>query len=193
MTTKAHIHTHKKTAIIVGALILAAYAVMISAIFESLIIGMLIEVFSGVAVIAIPFLMFPLLKPYNRQVTLGYLVCRIIEGAALIITGLLLLSSSPALLGIRDWIGVYHAYIFIPAALMFYYVLYQSKLIPRFISVWGVLALIALFIVNVLEITGRSSAIANVLYLPIITNEVFLAFWLFVKGFNASAIVSRTA
>ena len=74
-------------------------------------------------------------------------------------------------------------------ALMFYYVLYQSKLIPRWISVWGIIAAILLILVNLLEVMGIIPALM-ILYLPIILNEVVLAIWLMVKGFNPSAIVS---
>ena len=192
MTTKENMNSHRKTAIIVGVLILIAYAVMASAIFESLIVVIIFEVISGIAVIAIAGFMFPILKPYNQKLTLGYVVFKVIEGVLMTIAGILLLSPNPSLLGIRDWIGVYHVYIsFIPAGLMFYCLLYQSQLVPRFISVWGVLALISLLIVNLLEITGQSSAIANVLYLPIVSNEVFLAIWLIAKGFNSSVIADE--
>jgi hypothetical protein len=184
-------NTYKKTAIIVGALILIAYAVMASEVLESLIIVVLLEVISGVAVIAIAVLMYPILKPYNEKVTLWYAIFKVIEGVLIVIAGILLLSPDPLLLGIRDWINVSHVYIsFIPAALLFYYLLYISKLVPRFISVWGVIALISLLIGNLLEITGYSNPI---FYLLIVSNEVFLAIWLIVKGFNSSAIASESA
>ena len=91
------------------------------------------------------------------------------------------------MLEIRDAIYAGHAYIFAVAALLFYYLLYQSNLIPRWISVWGVIAAILLILVNLLEVMGIVSA-SMILYLPIILNEVVLAIWLIVKGFNPSAI-----
>ncbi len=180
----------RKTAIIVGALILIAYGVLASSITESKITVMLFEVISGIAVIGIAVLMFPLFKPYNKGLTLSYLFLKTIEGALMIIAGILFLSINPSLFGARDGIYVTHAYIFILIAFMFYYLLYQSKLIPRFISVWGFIALISLLIVNLLEITGHSPAMSELLYLPIASNEVFLAVWLIVRGFNPSAIAS---
>jgi hypothetical protein len=85
---------------------------------------------------------------------------------------------------------VWHGYIFAIAALIFYYLLYQSKLVPRWISVWGVIAAILLVLVNLLEVMGLIPGLM-VLYLPIILNEVVLAIWLMVKGFNPSAITSE--
>ncbi len=151
---------------------------------------MLIELISGVAVIGIAVIMFPILKPHNKRLTLGYVVCKIIEGVLLIIGGILILSLSTLLLEVRDWIYGSQAYIFILGALIFYYLLYQSKLIPRFISAWGVIALIMLLVGNLLEIMGFSPEMLIFLYLPIMLNEVFLAIWLIVKGFNSDAIVS---
>jgi len=182
--------SQRKSAIIVGALILIAYDVLISGTLELKIIVMLLELISGVAVIAIAVIMFPILKPYNERLTVGYVVFKFIEGFLMIIAGIIFLSHSTSLLEVRDWIYVSHAYIFILGALIFYYLLYQSKLIPRFISVWGVIALILLLVGNLLEIMGLSPAMLIFLYLPIMLNEVFLAIWLIVKGFNEDAITS---
>ena len=190
MTNRIEDTSQRKSAIIVGVLILIGYGVLFSGIFESLIIVMLIELICSFAVIGIAVIMFPILKPHNKRLTLGYVVCKIIEGVLLIIGGILILSLSTLLLEVRDWIYGSQAYIFILGALIFYYLLYQSKLIPRFISAWGVIALIMLLVGNLLEIMGFSPEMLIFLYLPIMLNEVFLAIWLIVKGFNSDAIVS---
>ena len=91
-------NTSRKTAIFVGILILLAYSLLGSAILESKIIGMFLEVISGLAVIAIAVLMFPLFKPYNEKVSLLYIAFRGIEGGLMIIAGVLLLSDSTLLL-----------------------------------------------------------------------------------------------
>jgi len=178
-------NSYRKTAIIVGALILIAYAVLASSITESKLTVMLFEVISGVAVILIAVLMFPLFKPYNEKASLWYIVFRGIEGGLMIIAGILFLSYSNLLLGIRDGIYIGHGYIFAVAALFFYYLLYQSKLIPRWLSVWGFIAAILLILANLLELTGLISGLM-ILYLPIISNEIVLAVWLILKGFNLS-------
>ena len=181
--------TQRRSSIIVGALILIAYAVLFSGTLEALIV-MLIELISGVAVIGIAVIMFPILKTYNEKLDLGYIIIKIIEGGLMIIAGIMFLSQNTLLLEIRDWIYVSHAYIFILGALIFYYLLYQSKLIPRYISVWGVIAVIMLLVGNLLEIMGFSLAMLIFLFLPIMLNEVFLAIWLIAKGFNEDAITS---
>ncbi len=129
--------------------------------------------------------MFPLFKPYNRKVSFWYIALRVAEGVLMVIAGILFLSSNTLLLDIRDSIYVWHAYIFAVAALYFYYLLYISKLVPRWLSAWGFIASILLIIVNVFEGIGLISQ-NMILYLPIISNELILAIWLMVKGFNLS-------
>jgi hypothetical protein len=185
-------NTHRKTAIIVGVLILVAYSVLGSGNPEAKILGMVLEVISGLAVITIAVLMFPLFKPYNKIASYLYIVFRGIEGGLLVVTGILFLSYNTLLLEIHAGIHAVHGYIFAIAALIFYYLLYQSKLIPRWISVWGFIAAILLILANLLEVTGIASGLM-ILYLPIILNELFLAIWLIVKGFNPTAIASLNA
>ena len=192
MMLKEKMNPHRKTAIIVGALILLAYSLLGSDNPDAKVLGMFLEVISGLAVIGIAVLMYPLFKPYNKKASVWYVVFRDIEGGLMIVAGILFLSHSTLLLEIRDGIYIAHAYIFAVAALIFYYLLYQSKLIPRWLSMWGVIASILLVLVNLLEVMGIIPALM-ILYLPIILNELVLAIWLMVKGFNPSAITSQSA
>ncbi len=181
---------NRRTAIIVGVLILVAYSVLVSGNPEAKTLGMVAEVISGLAVITIAVLMYPLFKPYNKNASYGYIVLRIIEGGLLVVTGILFSSHNTLLLEIHAGIHGVLAYIFAVAALIFYYLLYISILIPRWISVWGFVAAILLILVNLLEVTGITSGLM-ILALPIMLNELVLAIWLIVKGFNPSAITSE--
>ena len=79
-----------------------------------------------------------------------------------------------------------HDYIFGIAYLMLSYLLYQSKLVPRFISIWGLIASILFLIASLLGIIGFPE-LQSFSLLPIVLNEVLLAIWLIVKGFNEAA------
>jgi hypothetical protein len=182
-------NTNRKTAIIVGVLILVAYSLLGSGNPEAKILGMVLEIISGLAVITIAVLMFPLFKPYNKKASFWYIVSRSIEGGLLVVTGILFSSHNTRLLEIHTGIHTGHGYIFAIAALVFYYLLYQSKLIPRWLSLWGVIAAILLILVLLLEVAGIISGLM-ILKLPIVLNEVVLAVWLIVKGFNPSALNS---
>ena len=107
----------RKAAIIVGVLILLAYSMLGSGNPDAKMMGMFLEAISGAAVIGISIIMFPLFKPYNKNLTLGYIFFRIIEGSFMIITGLLFLSHNAQLLAIRDGIWVGHAWVLIAVEL----------------------------------------------------------------------------
>ena len=81
--------------------------------------------------------------------------------------------------------------VFILGALMFYFLLYRSKLVPRWISVWGLVAAIPYAAAGVFGIFGTidsTSTVGSVLQLPLAVQEMVLAVWLIVKGFNPQAI-----
>ena len=102
----------------------------------------------------------------------------------MIIAAVLFLSESVSLLDIRELILVSHAYFFIAASAILYYLIHISKLVLRFISVWGFVALLSLLIGNLLEISGIDHPMVMALYPMIMLNEIFLAFWLMIKGFD---------
>jgi len=172
---------------------------------------------AGAAVVVIPVMMFPILKKHNESLALGYVVFRVLEAAAafaVAISLLLLITLSQGfvkagppdasyfqtlgtlLIEAGDWTGVPLDLAFGLGALMFYYLLYQSKLIPRFISVWGLIGgTLVLAEAGFLAMVSHSpfSTIPIFLWLPVAVNEMVLAVWLIVKGFNSSAIASGSA
>ena len=66
---------------------------------------------------------------------------------------------------------------------LFYYLLFRSKLVPRFISVWGLVGVTLLFVEIASNIFGRSAG-GMIIMLPLGLNEVFLGVWLMARGFN---------
>jgi len=76
-------------------------------------------------------------------------------------------------------------------ALLFYSLLYKTKLIPRFVSVWGFVSVIMVLFMNIFvlfQTESLSTGVLMTLALPMILNEIFLGVWLIIKGFNSSAI-----
>jgi hypothetical protein len=227
-------NTHKRTARIVGALFLIAivvslvggiwlesiitapdYLVTVSANRTQVIIGVLLELTNGLAVIGIAVGLFPLFRKNNEALALGYVALRIIEAVIIVAAvisplALIALSQEYARMGAADvstfqavgtsllvvraflagqMLGIF----FCLAALLLYSLLYQTKLVPRFISIWGFIAVLLVFAWNLLELFGISVGIGIVLALPMILNEIFLALWLIIKGFEPSAIAAGSA
>lgn len=183
--------TNKTRAVLVGILILVAYGVLISSLTQSKIIIMLADTISGLAVIGIAVLMFPFFKQKNKSLSLGYLILKYIEGILMVIAGLVFLSTS--LQYMREIIyNGFHVYVFIISGFIFYYLLYKIELVPRFISIWGALGTFALLVSTLLSLINIHYLVIDYLLVLIITNEVFLAIWLMVKGFNPVIITSES-
>ncbi len=94
-----------------------------------------------------------------------------------------------SLLAERVWAFQMVTLTFVLGALVFYYMLYQSKLIPRFISVWGLVGAISVFAIFILEILGIDPGVLSALSLLMLLNELFLGVWLIIRGFNPAADV----
>ena len=193
------------------------YLINVSANETQVIIAGLFMLIMGFAVAGIGIMMYPIFKKHNEALALGYVCLRIIEGVLFIVSvvsllSLLTLSQEFVKAGAPDashfqTLGTllqeesYWAYhmgtiSFGLAAPMFYYLLYKSKLIPRFLSVWGLIGVLPWLAVSLLIMFGsitESSVLETFLYAPIAVNEMVLAVWLIVKGFNSSAIVSESA
>ena len=195
----------RKIAVLVGVLFLAATMTfatgssLIHSFFTnenpnqtSLLIGALLEIACGVAVAGIGVLMFPILKMFNKRLALGYVVFRIIECAIIIAAGIYMLS-------LLKLMWKYEMIIFIftgLGGLIFSYLLYQSNLIPRLLSVLGLIGYALLSIGVLLDLLGYFSMNTNagtLLEIPGGLFELFLPLWLFIKGFNSSAITSESA
>jgi hypothetical protein len=181
-----------------------------------LVIGVLFELMNGVAVIGIGVLMFSILRQHNETIARGYLALRIVEAvfcSVIVISPLSLMALSQeylkagateaavfqitGALSIAERASV--ANLLIPiffglGALVLYSSLYQSKLLPRFISVWGFVAAVLAIINNILlTFTVELSMVISLIFvLPIITNEIFLGIWLIVKGFGPAVTVSES-
>jgi len=95
--------------------------------------------------------------------------------------------------GENYWAGHMATVAFILGAILFYSLLYRSRLVPRFIAAWGLIAVVLLTAANVVapDITQGFEP-AMLLYLPIAANELFLAIWLLMKGFNGSVVDRRS-
>jgi hypothetical protein len=174
----------KTRSILVGIFILVAYGVLVSSITQSKIIVMIADVISGFAVIGIAVLMYPIFKSYKYQ-SFSYLLLKYVEGILMIIGGLLFLSTS--LQHFRGFIyNNIHIYFFIVSAFFFYYLLYKTRVVPRFISIWGATGIFALLVSTLLKLVGITYPVIDYLLILIITNEIFLAGWLMIKGIKIS-------
>lgn len=191
------------------------YLVNVSANRNQVITGALLVLVMGVAIAPIPAFLFPILKKYDESLALGYVVFRVIEVVTyigIIISWLLLVTISQEYvqagapdasyyqtLGILvkaagEWIDPVLVIIFSISALILNYVFYRSKLIPRWLSGWGLFGATLHLAEGLLALFGYPdiSMLGVPVYLPIALQEMVYAVWLIAKGFNPSAIASMS-
>ncbi len=76
------------------------------------------------------------------------------------------------------------------------YSFYRSQIVPRWISVWGLLGaalVVAFSLASMVADLDPFSATAILLFLPIAVNEMVLAAWLVIKGFSRAGMLSESA
>lgn len=101
-------------------------------------------------------------------------------------------TAGTVLLATSDFAWMLGQSVFCIGAMMLYYLLFQSNLVPRWLSVWGFVGAPLMFIAGFsLIVTGDpNSTFSTVLYAPLALQEMVFAVWLIVKGFNSVAITS---
>jgi hypothetical protein len=177
---------------------------------HQIIIGVLLTLVMGFSLSMVPVVLFPILNKHNEVLALGSVVFRgVLEAVsyiALVINSLFLLILSQEyvkagapeasyfqtlgaiLLESQDYMNDILGIVFPIGALMIYYLFYQIKLIPRWLSAWGFLGAIPYLASFLLGMFGFE---LGILVLPLMVQEMVMALWLIVKGFNPAAIVSE--
>ena len=178
-------------------------------------LGVLLELTNCLAVIGIAAVLFPLMRKQSGSLAAGYLGTRVVEAVVLAVAAvspllIVTLSQEYLVAGAADaaFFGSAGALVmaarghlaslltpifFSLAALLLYYFLYRARLVPRFIPVWGFIAVVSLFTWNMLEAFGISISAGMVFALPMILNEILLGIWLLAKGFDSPAVLSEPA
>ena len=177
-------------------------------------IGMLIEFSCIIAIPLIPVVAFPVLRKHSETLALGYLVFRLFEAVIFVledVTKLSLIKVSELYLaadstaadtianigatiqGWNEWAWVFYVLIFACGALILYTALFQSKLVPRWISVSGLIAailMVASALLAMLE-ADLPDAVFALLWIPIAVQEMVMALWLIIKGFDTRFLTEQ--
>lgn len=178
------------------------------------ILGALMELALVVTAIGTAIGLFPVLRPYGERIALGHLFFRFLEAVVIsvgIVAVLSLLSLSQDFVAAdAASVSAYHVsgsllhavyrstsilgplFLLGINTLMYSYLLFKSKLVPRPLAGMGLTGAILVLAYAMLVLFGvvvHGSSPATALVVPIALYEMFLAVWLIVKGFNPSAAV----
>ena len=172
----------------------------------------------GLALAMVPVLLFPVFKKINEVLAVGYVVFRgaleTIGSFTLVGFWLLLVvlgreysaagaSAAPHFQTLAallrdggDAVNPIATIVFCVGALMLYYLLYRSQLVPRWISIWGVIAIL-LNLANgfliMFHLMTPFSPVNLVTSFPIFLQEMVMAVWMIAKGFSPAALASLSA
>jgi hypothetical protein len=183
----------------------SSYLVSISANANQLTWGALFLLGAAVAVALIPAVIYPVLKRVNEGMALGYLGLRVLESVTQVVGAFVLLMMIPAsqgfvaggatvgsyqvtgalLLAANNWAFWLDPLVFGIDAAILYSLTYRSKLIPRWLSLWGLVGAPLVFAVGLLGMFGIQM---TYLAVPIGVQEMAMAVWLIARGFNPSAV-----
>lgn len=178
---------------------------------SQVLIGLLVELIWTLAVVGIIVTLFPILRRENETLALGFSSLRFMEAISTMIHGILLLSlltlsqefvaaglpqsshfqtAGSLILAAREWAFLIGSgLIWSLSALILNVLLYQSRLIPRWLSIWGLLGAALSLSTYLLQLF--SIELTALMFLPIALQEMVFAVWLIVKGFNTSEVVKK--
>ncbi len=179
-----------------------------------ILLGVFLEVILALTVTGTAVALYPVVKRYNDGVALGYVGLRTLEAAVIAVGVVPLL----ALITLRQTAGadadvgtlvtvgqalvVLHNWTFLLGpglicgtnTVLMAYLMYKSRLVPRFIPILGLVGGPLIFAVNAGQLFGLYDQIPTSIgfvVIPIFAWEVTLALWLIVKGFRSNATTSE--
>jgi hypothetical protein len=176
--------------------------------------GVLLWIISAFAGAGIAIAMYPVLKQRNAGLALGSVIFRTLEAAFYMLEIVILLSLltlgpqftaagaaertvlqaiGNTLVSVRDNAALVAVFAFCLGAFMYYTLFLQTRLIPRWLSVFGIVAIILMTTACVLALFSGNRITSYIpLAAPIAVQEIVLAVWLIVKGYNTSASASKS-
>tara|TARA_R110002124_G_scaffold67444_2_gene183114 strand:- start:1018 stop:1734 length:717 start_codon:yes stop_codon:yes gene_type:complete len=171
--------------------------------------SVVLGVFSGVTSIVIAVILLPLFKKHSYKLAYLYVVFCILNFIAIMLDNssvLSMLEFSKAYLNHGDesislkvmetllyekhwWTHYLFLLISCFPVFVLYYTLFISKLVPRVISIFGIAAVLIMFVQEIFSIYGHSISID--LLLPIGLIQLILPIWLLFKGFNSLKLENK--
>ncbi len=178
--------------------------------------GALLVLVMGLPLAMVPVVLFPVLRKQNEILAIGAILFRgALEAVAYLLSAaclLLLLSvgrqaaanAGPALLDLgsllraaSDWLELLLAILFSIGSILINLLLFQMRVIPRWLSGWGLIGSILYFAAPFISLLspahpafGFDSPLAF-LIAPLALEEMIFALWLIVKGFNPAASLKK--
>jgi hypothetical protein len=176
--------------------------------------GVLLWIISAFTSVGIAIALYPVLKPQNAGLALGSVIFRTLEAAFYLVERVCLLAlltlsqqfktagaadrsvlqaMGNLLVSVDGHAALVAVFAFCVGAFMYYGLLFQSRLIPRWLSGFGLVAILLLTVACVLALFSGNLITSYIpLAAPIALQEIVLGIWLIAKGFNSSVSASKS-
>jgi hypothetical protein len=160
------------------------------------IVGALLVLTMGFALSALSAVFYPVGRRYSEALSMGYVIFRgALEGSLYLLSGLISLvlvalstepsaSATMATLLETTYQVIWSQLIalpFIVGAFMFYVLLYRARLVPRWLSIWGLAGAVLYVMAPFAQMFGLN---LDILMAPLAVQEMVIAVWLIIKGFS---------
>lgn len=182
---------------------------MVAANSFQLIEGSFLILLMGISLVAMTVFLYPIFKKDSEELALGMLLFRgALEGAWYFMTTLSVLflvsfgqeyiatgANSAALQSVgkivyqfQNLLGPVGTIFFLVGATCLYISFYRTQLIPQWLSIWGLIGVIPYMAYALLHLFQKDNGVGFYLQMLLATQEIVMAFWLIIKGFNKTAI-----
>lgn len=176
---------------------------------SNILLGSFFILMMGISLVGMTVFLYPIFRRDSEELAMGMLLFRgALEGAYYILTaiGFLILlslgteyvatgSDSTVLQSIGnvvfnslDYLGPIGSIIFLIGATCLYISFYRTKLIPRWLTVWGLIGVVPYMVYALLHLFGLDNGIGFYLQMVLAPQELVMGLWLVIKGFNHKAI-----
>jgi hypothetical protein len=172
-------------------------------------VAVIFETILALSIIGYGVLLFPILKKQFEGLALAYVSILIVEAVLAIIGSVCLLLmltmgqdyaagtmdvassriTGALLMALREWSVLFGSLVlFGVGSLALNYLLYLSRIVPRWLSIWGIVGDVCVLSYGLMGIFGNATtdmmSASTLLAMPIAIQEMVFASWLIIKGFD---------
>ena len=171
--------------------------------------GAFFTLMMGVSLVAMTVFLYPIFRKDSEELALGMLLFRgALEGAWYLVTilGMLTLvalgneyvasgadsaalqSMGNVLYQFQDLVGPVGTVVFLIGATCLYISFYRTRLIPRWLTIWGLIGVVPNMAYALLHFFHLDTGYGFYLQMVLAPQEIVMGLWLVIKGFNQDAV-----
>lgn len=171
--------------------------------------GAFFTLLMGISLAAMTIFLYPIFRKDSEELAMGMVIFRgAIEGVWYMMTTLAFLvlgflgseyiatgANSTVLQSVGnvayqflDILGPVGVLMFLIGATCLYISFYRTKLIPRWLTIWGFIGIVPYFVFVILHFFHLDNGIGFYLQMVLAPQEIVMGLWLVLKGFNQTAV-----